>query len=40
MKNKVSAELQIMDANRVGVDKNLANIVKQTAGVCGLSMPI
>lgn len=39
MKQKISAELQIMEANRVGVDKNIANIVKQTAGHVGLSMP-
>jgi hypothetical protein len=40
MKNKQRQEMSIMEANRVGVDKNLANIVSATAKVCGLSMPI
>ena len=39
MKEKVRAEVQIMEANRVGVDKNLANIIKNTAGHVGLQMP-
>ena len=39
MKQKISVELQIMEANRVGVDKNLANIIKNTAGHVGLQMP-
>ncbi|CDW79119.1 UNKNOWN [Stylonychia lemnae] len=32
-------ELQIMDLNRVGVDKDLKNIIKQTARHVGLEMP-
>ena len=39
MKEKVESEVQIMEANRVGVDKNLASIVKNTAGHVGLQMP-
>ena len=40
MKDKTRQEMSIMEANRVGVDKNLANIVKNTAKAVGLSMPI
>ena len=29
-----------MEANRVGVDKNMARIIESTAGHCGLAMPI
>jgi hypothetical protein len=32
--------MQIMEANRVGVDKNMANIISSTAKVCGMEMPI
>jgi len=39
LKEKVRVEVQIMEANRVGVDKNLANIIKNTASHVGLQMP-
>ena len=39
MKEKTTAELQILEANRVGVDKDITKIVTQTAGHVGLSMP-
>jgi hypothetical protein len=29
-----------MEANRVGVDKNMANIISSTAKVVGLGMPL
>lgn len=32
-------ELQIMQLNRVGVDKDMRNIIKQTARHVGLEMP-
>jgi hypothetical protein len=32
--------MQIMEANRVGVDKNLANIISSTAKAVGLGMPL
>jgi len=32
-------ELHIMSLNRVGVDKNLKNIIEQTARHVGLQMP-
>jgi hypothetical protein len=39
MKERTRQEMSIMEANRVGVDKNLANIVRNTAKAVGLSMP-
>ena len=39
MKEKTNAELQILEANRVGVDKDINKIVTQTAGHVGLAMP-
>jgi hypothetical protein len=39
MKHKTDAELQIMEANRVGSDKDISKIVKSTAGMVGLQMP-
>jgi hypothetical protein len=36
MKDKIREEVSIMEANRVGVDKNLASIIKNTAGLVGL----
>lgn len=39
MKRRQSIELQILEANRVGVDKNLASIIKNTASHVGLQMP-
>lgn len=39
MKQKTDAELQILEANRVGSDKDISKIVKSTAGMVGLQMP-
>ena len=36
MKEKTDKELQIMEANRVGSDKDISKIVKSTAGMVGL----
>ena len=38
-KIKQFEEYQILEANRVGMDKNLKNIIRQTANAVGLSMP-
>lgn len=39
MKRVTRQEMQIMEANRVGVDKNMANIISSTAKAVGLGMP-
>jgi hypothetical protein len=36
MKEKIRDEVSIMEANRVGVDKNIASIIKNTASHVGL----
>ena len=38
-KEKAWIQYQIMEANRVGVDKNMASIITQTAAHVGLQMP-
>ena len=38
-KLKQFEEYQILEANRTGVDKNLKNIIRQTANAVGLAMP-
>ena len=39
MREAAAKELHIMSLNRVGVDKNLKNIIEQTARHVGLQMP-
>jgi hypothetical protein len=39
LREAANRELHIMNLNRVGVDKNLKNIIEQTAKHVGLAMP-
>ena len=38
-KHKTRVEFQIMEANRVGCDRNMESIIKNTASQVGLQMP-
>jgi hypothetical protein len=39
LRKAAALEMHIMELNRVGVDKNLKNIIEQTAKHVGLAMP-
>lgn len=39
MKEAAKHELEILEANRIGVDRNVQNIIKQTASHVGLQLP-
>lgn len=39
LRRAAMTEMHIMELNRVGVDKDLRNIIKQTASHVGLAMP-
>ena len=39
LREAAKEELSILDANRVGVEKNLSNILQQTASHVGLKLP-
>ena len=39
LRQAAALEMHIMELNRVGVDKNLKNIIEQTAKHVGLAMP-